>query len=284
MSTRLPSLIRRRRLVDRAAMTMAVGSAIFGVFWLVWILGVTIWNGASAFGLHLFTENTPAPGSQGGLLNAFVGSAMMVGIATLIGAPIGLLAGTWLADHASLRTAQVLRFLNDVLLSLPSIVIGLFVYAVVVRPSGRFSGWAGALSLALVLLPVVVRTSDQMLRLVPPAMREAALALGAPTWIVTTAIGWRAARSGILTGLLLGIARISGETAPLLFTALNNQFWSIDPGKAMANVPVVTFQFAMSPYKDWQALAWAGALVSTVTILALNIVSRLIMGSDRSKT
>jgi phosphate transport system permease protein len=280
----LSPLVRRRRLYDRIAKVLAVGSAAFGVFWLVWILGVTVYEGASAFGLHLFTRSTPAPGSDGGLLNAFVGSGIMVLLATLIGTPVGVLAGTWLANNETSRTANVVRFLNDVLLSLPSIVIGLFIYAVVVRPTGHFSGWAGALALMLILLPVVVRTSDEMLRLVPPAMREAALALGAPTWVVTTSIGWRAARAGILTGVLLGIARISGETAPLLFTALNNQFFSFDPAKAMANIPVVTFQFAMSPYKDWQALAWAGALVSTVTILIINVASRLILargGSER---
>jgi phosphate transport system permease protein len=268
---------RRRLFLNLLMLVGAVLATVFGLFWLVWILFTTLAKGLSALTPALFTHMTPAPDSPGGLLNAFAGSSLIIALATVIGTPIGILAGTWLAQHGSERLATVIRFLNDLLLSLPSIIIGLFVYTLVVVPMGHFSGFAGAIALMLILLPVVIRTSDEMLRLVPTAMREAALALGAPAWVVMVKIGYRAASAGILTGVLLAVARISGETAPLLFTALSNQFWTVDLAKPMANVPVVTFQFAMSPYHDWQALAWAGALISTLSILALSIIARAIL-------
>jgi phosphate transport system permease protein len=268
-------LRRRRAIVSRIALGLSVVATLFGLFWLFWILGATLYHGAAALGPGLFTEMTPPPGAAGGLLNALYGSLLMVVIGTAIGTPIGVMAGTWLAEYARLRwLAGTIRFINDILLSAPSIVIGLFVYALVVRPTGHFSGWAGAIALSLILLPVVVRTSDETLRLVPLSLREAALALGARRWRMITRVSWPAARTGIVTGILLGIARVRGETAPLLFTALNNQFWTANPAHPMANLPVVIFQFALSPYADWHALAWAGALIITVFVLVVSVGAR----------
>ena len=267
----------RRKLADIVALLFAVAATLFGLTWLVWILWTTLAEGAAAITPALFTQMTPPPGSSGGLLNAFYGSAVMILLAVIIGAPLGVAAGTYLAEHGRYsRLASVVSFLNDVLLSAPSIVIGLFVYELVVRTSGHFSGYAGALALAMILLPIIVRTSDEALRLVPDQMREAAFALGIPRWKVTSQILYKAAMTAILTGVLLGVARIAGETAPLLFTALNNQFWSGSLSGPLANVPVVIFQYAMSPYDEWHALAWAGALVLTLFVLSLNLAVRLL--------
>jgi phosphate transport system permease protein len=267
----------RRRLADLHAWLFATAATAFGLVWLIWILWTTLVQGASALSPALFTQMTPPPGSSGGLLNAFYGSAVMVVLALVIGTPVGVAAGTYLAEHGRhTRLAAVVSFLNDILLSAPSIVIGLFVYELVVRPSGQFSGIAGALALAMILLPIVVRTTDDALRLVPNPMREAAFALGLPASRVTSRIIYRAALNGIVTGVLLGLARIAGETAPLLFTALNNQFWSADITRPLANVPVVIFQYAMSPYDEWHALAWAGALVLTLFVLGLNLAVRFL--------
>jgi phosphate transport system permease protein len=267
----------RRRLADLLAWLFATAATAFGLIWLIWILWTTLAQGASALSPALFTQMTPPPGSSGGLLNAFYGSAVMVVLALVIGTPVGVAAGTYLAEHGRhTRLAAVVSFLNDILLSAPSIVIGLFAYELVVRPSGQFSGIAGALALAMILLPIVVRTTDDALRLVPNPMREAAFALGLPASRVTSRIIYRAALNGIVTGVLLGLARIAGETAPLLFTALNNQFWSADITRPLANVPVVIFQYAMSPYDEWHALAWAGALVLTLFVLGLNLAVRFL--------
>ncbi|MCL4525438.1 MAG: phosphate ABC transporter permease PstA [Gammaproteobacteria bacterium] len=272
----------RRRFWNIFNLGMAMATTLFGLFWLVWILWTTLSYGATALNMELFTGDTPAPGSIGGLRNAFVGSLLMIGVAVMIGTPVGILAGTYLAEFAQgSRLVAVIRFFNDILLSAPSIVIGLFIYAVVVVPMGSFSGLAGALSLAILLLPVVLRTTDEMLGMVPGTMREAALALGAPHWMMIVQVSYRAARSGILTGVLLAVARISGETAPLLFTALSNQFFSTNLDKPIANVPVVIFQFAMSPYPEWQHLAWAGALIAAMAVLVLSLVSRFLI-KDRS--
>ena len=265
----------RRKLADIVALLFAVTATLFGLTWLVWILWTTLSEGAAAITPALFTQMTPPPGASGGLLNAFYGSAVMVLLALAIGTPLGIAAGTYLAEHGRhSRLAAVVSFLNDVLLSAPSIVIGLFVYELVVRPAGHFSGYAGAIALAMILLPIVVRTTDESLRLVPNQMREAAFALGLPAWRVTSRIIYKSALSGIVTGVLLGLARIAGETAPLLFTALNNQFWSASIAQPLANVPVVIFQNAMSPYDEWHALAWAGALVLTIFVLGLNLMVR----------
>ncbi len=274
------ALRRRRALRGRIALGLSAAATLFAVFWLFWILGATLYYGASALTPRLFTQMTPPPGSAGGLLNALYGSLLMVVIGTAIGTPVGVMAGTWLAEYARRRwLAEAIRFINDILLSAPSIIIGLFVYALVVRQSGHFSGYAGAVALALILLPVVVRTTDETLRLVPMTLREAALALGAPRWRMITLVIWPAARTGITTGILLAVARISGETAPLLFTALNNQFWTANPAHPMANIPVVIFQFALSPYADWHALAWAGALVITVFVLCVSVGARRLIRS-----
>ena len=276
------TVLLRRKLVDFIALLFATAATGFGLVWLVWILWTTFAEGMAALSPALFTEMTPPPGSGGGLLNAFYGSAAMIGIALIIGTPIGIAAGTYLAEHGRhSRLAAIVGFINDVLLSAPSIVIGLFVYELVVRPSGRFSGLAGSLALAMILLPVTVRTTDESLRLVPNTMREAAFALGMPAWRVSSQIIYKAAMSGIVTGVLLGLARISGETAPLLFTALNNQFWSASLLQPLANVPVVIFQYAMSPYDEWHALAWAGALVLTVFVLGLNLAVRFFARGER---
>jgi phosphate transport system permease protein len=267
----------RRKFADLLAWLFATAATAFGLIWLIWILWTTLAQGASALSPALFTQMTPPPGSSGGLLNAFYGSAVMVVLALVIGTPVGVAAGTYLAEHGRhTRLAAAVSFLNDILLSAPSIVIGLFAYELVVRPSGQFSGIAGALALAMILLPIVVRTTDDALRLVPNPMREAAFALGLPASRVTSRIIYRAALNGIVTGVLLGLARIAGETAPLLFTALNNQFWSADITRPLANLPVVIFQYAMSPYDEWHALAWAGALVLTLFVLGLNLAVRFL--------
>jgi phosphate transport system permease protein len=270
-------LYRRRRATNYAALAVAMAAAAFGLFWLIAILWTLLYNGISAINIALFTEMTPPPGSAGGLLNAIFGSLVLTIGGTLLGTPIGMMAGTYLAEYGKTNgLAQTIRFINDILLSAPSIVIGLFVYVIVVAQMGHFSAWAGIVALAIIGLPVVVRTTEDMLNLVPNGLREAAAALGAPMWKVITLIAYRAARSGILTGILLAVARMSGETAPLLFTALNNQFWSINMNAPMASLPVTIFQFALSPYEDWQELAWGGALLITVTILILNIVARVL--------
>ncbi|MBP2301360.1 phosphate ABC transporter permease PstA [Azospirillum picis] len=272
-------LYHRRRITNKVALGLALGAAGFGLFWLVAILWTLLYNGLSSINIALFTENTPPPGGEGGLLNAIFGSVIMTTVATLVGTPIGVMAGTYLAEFGrNTKLAEVVRFINDVLLSAPSIMVGLFVYEVMVVRMGHFSAWAGAMALAVIVIPVVVRTTEDMLKLVPNSLREAAAALGAPQWKVITMVAFRAARNGMITGVLLAIARISGETAPLLFTALNNQFWSADMNAPMANLPVVIFQYAMSPYEDWRQLAWGGALLITVTILLLNIGARLLAG------
>jgi len=265
----------RRKLADLLALGFAGAATVFGLTWLVWILWTTLVEGGAALSPVLFREMTPPPGESGGLLNAFYGSAVMVLLALLIGTPLGIAAGTYLAEHGRYsRLAATVGFINDILLSAPSIVIGLFAYELVVRPSGQFSGLAGALALAMILLPIVVRTTNESLRLVPNTMREAAFALGVPRWRVTARILYKSALAGIVTGVLLGLARIAGETAPLLFTALNNQFWSASLLEPLANVPVVIFQYAMSPYDQWHELAWAGALVLTAFVLGLNLLVR----------
>lgn len=270
-------IYRRRRRTNRVMMTISTMALAFGLFWLLWIIGVLLWKGGAALGPSLFTQMTPPPGGDGGLANAIYGSALMVGAGTLIGTPVGILAGTYLAEYGQRGwLTPATRFINDVLLSAPSIVIGLFIYAVYVANVKHFSGWAGALALSIIVVPVVVRTTDDMLKLVPNSLREAAVALGCPTWKMVTLVCYRAARAGILTGVLLAIARISGETAPLLFTALNNQFWSSDMNKPMANLPVVIFQFAMSPYEDWHRLAWGGAALITLLVLGINIAARVL--------
>jgi phosphate transport system permease protein len=264
-----------RRVTNALILTISVLTVAFALVFLFWILWTLFSHGLSYLSPTIFTNMTPPPGNAGGLLNAIVGSLYMVLVATLIGTPVGVLAGTYLAEFG--RTgwlAPATRFINDILLSAPSIVIGLFVYEVVVHRIGHFSGWAGALALALIVIPVVVRTTENMLQLVPHSLREAAAALGAPHWKVVMMIVYRAAKAGMLTGMLLAIARISGETAPLLFTALNNQFWSTDLNGPMSSLAVVIFQFAMSPYEDWQHLAWAGALLITLFVLGLNILAR----------
>lgn len=271
------ALYRKRRFINALNLTVSMFTVLFGLFWLAWILWTLVYNGIGAIDITLFTKTTPPPGSDGGLLNAILGSLVMSGLATLIGTPIGVLAGTYLAEFGQRGwLGAATRFINDILLSAPSIVIGLFIYAVYVAQIKHFSGWAGTLALSLLVIPVVLKTTENMLRLVPNSLREAAVALGAPQWRMVTLVTWRAARAGIITGILLAVARISGETAPLLFTALNNQFWSTDMNAPMANLPVVIFQFAMSPYEDWQRLAWGGALLITFTVLGLNILARVL--------
>ena len=271
------TLYGRRKLANRVVLGLSFAATAIGLLWLAAILFTLLANGLSALTADLFTQMTPPPGSRGGLLNAIYGSVVMTALATLIGTPVGILAGTYLAEYSrGSRLAEVIRFINDILLSAPSIIVGLFVYEVVVIRVGHFSGWAGAFALAIIVVPVVVRTTEDMLRLVPDSLREAAAALGAPKWRTVIQISYRAAVQGILTGVMLAVARISGETAPLLFTALNNQFWSTDLNAPMANLPVVIFQFALSPYADWQSLAWGGALLITAVILTLNIGARLV--------
>ncbi len=267
----------RRRIVNSIALTLSILTMAFGLFWLVWILWTLFAKGFSGLRPSVFTQMTPPPGSKGGLLNAIAGSLLMTGVGIVIATPVGVLAGTYLAEFGRKSWfAAATRFVNDILLSAPSIIIGLFVYEVIVVRMGHFSGWAGAAALAIIAIPVVVRTTEDMLRLVPTGLREAAAALGAPQWKVVSQVTYRAARAGILTGILLSIARISGETAPLLFTALNNQFWSGNMNAPIANLPVVIFQFAMSPYEDWQHLAWAGSLLITLSVLLLNIFARVV--------
>ncbi len=271
------SLYARRRFVNAFNLTVSMLAMAFGLFWLAWILWTLLRLGLAGITLSTFTQMTPPPGSQGGLLNAIAGSFYMTTLATLIGTPVGILAGVYLAEYGQgSPLAALTRFINDILLSAPSIVMGLFVYEVYVVSVGHFSGWAGAFALALIVVPVVVRTTENMLKLVPNSLREAAAALGAPQWKVIMLVTLRASRAGILTGLLLAVARIAGETAPLLFTALNNQFWSTNLDAPMANLPVVIFQFAMSPYEDWHRLAWAGALLITFGVLILNIIARVL--------
>jgi phosphate transport system permease protein len=269
-------LYTRRRIVNYGVVALSLSATTFGLLFLTFVLGILLKNGLGALSPVLFTQATPPPGSAGGLINAIFGSVAMTAIATLIGTPTGILAGTFLAEYAhASRFGELVRFINDILLSAPSIIIGLFVYAILVVPMGHFSAWAGSVALAIIMIPVIVRTTEDMLSLVPNSLREAAAALGAPKWKIVVTVTYRAAVQGMLTGVLLAVARISGETAPLLFTALNNQFWSTNLNAPMANLPVVIFQFAMSPYADWQTLAWAGALLITATILALNIGARL---------
>ena len=276
-------LYARRRRRNGLMMILAYTATLFGVGWLVLILGVLLWEGLSGVSLQVFTEMTPPPGGTGGLLNPIIGSLLMTVLAIAIGTPIGILAGTYMAEYGRYaRLSSVVCFVNDILLSAPSIVVGLFIYEVMVAPLGHFSGWAGAVALAVIVIPVVVRTTEDMLLLVPNALREAAAALGLPRAYIVRRIAHRAARAGIITGVLLAIARISGETAPLLFTALNNQFWSTNLNAPMASLPAVIFQFALSPYADWQRLAWTGALIITATVLALSIIARALTQSRKA--
>jgi phosphate transport system permease protein len=271
---------RRRRNV--IATGLSIGATLFGLGWLVLILGVLLWKGFSGLSLQVFTEMTPPPGADGGLLNPIIGSLIMTVLAVLIGTPIGILAGTYLAEYGRHdKLSSVVRFINDILLSAPSIVIGLFVYEIMVFPMGHFSGFAGAVSLALIVIPVVVRTTEDMLTLVDNPLREAAFALGLPRAYVIRHVCYRAARAGMLTGVLLSVARISGETAPLLFTALNNQFWSLNLNAPIASLPTVIFQFALSPYEDWQKLAWTGALIITLAVLALSVGARMLVAQRK---
>jgi phosphate transport system permease protein len=273
----------RRRLANTSFIVLSLGAALFGLVWLAFILGALLTNGVAALGPHLFTEATPPPGSEGGLANAIFGSVLMSVGAVLLGTPIGILAGTYLAEYARYgKLAFVVRFVNDILLSAPSIVIGLFIYELIVIPMGHFSAIAGVAALAVIVIPVVVRTTENMLLLVPNGLREAASALGAPQSFVIKLVTWKAARAGIITGVLLAMARISGETAPILFTALNNQFMSTDITKPMASLPAVIFQYAISPYEDWHDLAWAGALLVTATVLTLSIIARILGNQKRT--
>lgn len=272
------SLYARRRIKNMLVQVLAVLAAAFGLFWLVWIVWTTLSKGLGSLNIALFTQMTPPPGDAGGMLNAFFGSAVISLLGIVLGAPIGVLAGTYLAEYSQKSwIGETVRFVNDILLSAPSIVLGLFVYTMVVAQMGHFSALAGAIALGFIVLPVVVRTTDEMLRLVPTQMREAALSLGVPQWKVTMQVLYRSALPGIVTGILLALARISGETAPLLFTALNNQYWSTNLLAPMANVPVVIFQYAMSPYENWHTLAWAGAFVLTMFVLMVSLLARAIV-------
>jgi len=265
----------RRRLVNAINLTVSCLTMVFGLIWLVWILFTLADKGLARLDWAMLSQMTPPPGETGGVLNAIVGSLLLTLAAMAIGTPVGIMAGTYLAEYGrGSRLASVIRFVNDILLSAPSIILGLFIYEVVVMQMGHFSGWAGACALALIVIPVVVRTTENMLNLVPDTLREASAALGAPQWLTITKVVYRAARAGILTGVMLAVARISGETAPLLFTSLNNQFWSTDLSHPIASLPIIIFQFAMSPYNDWQQLAWAAALLITLSVLALNIIAR----------
>ena len=276
------SLYASRRRRNTIAMGLSFAATAFGLGWLVLILGVLLYEGFSGLSLRVFTEMTPPPGAAGGLLNAIVGSLIMTVLAVLIGTPIGILAGTYMAEYGRYdRLSSVVRFINDILLSAPSIVVGLFIYEVMVVPMGHFSGLAGSVALAVIVIPVVVRTTEDMLMLVPNPLREAASALGMPRAYVIRRVCYRAAQAGMVTGVLLAIARISGETAPLLFTALNNQFWSTNLNAPMPSLPVVIFQFALSPYKDWQELAWTGALIITFTVLALSVIARALSSPSK---
>ena len=265
----------RRKARNALMMGLSMAAAAIGLAWLALILGALVWKGAAGLSFAVFTQMTPPPGEAGGLLNAIAGSVVMTVIAIAVGTPVGILAGTYMAEYGRFsKLTVVVRFINDILLSAPSIVVGLFIYEIMVRPMGHFSALAGAFALAILVMPVVVRTTEDMLNLVPNALREAGAAIGAPRWIVIRSVAYRAALSGIVTGILLAIARISGETAPLLFTALNNQFWSSNVNAPMASLPVTIFQFALSPYEEWQQLAWTGALIITFAVLMLSIVAR----------
>jgi phosphate transport system permease protein len=276
-------LYRRRRRRNVMTMGLSYAATAFGLTWLVLILGVLVYEGFSGLSLAVFTEMTPPPGAAGGLLNPIMGSLVMTVIAVLIGTPLGMLAGTYMAEYGRYdKLSSVVRFINDILLSAPSIVIGLFVYEVMVAQMGHFSGWAGAVALAVIVVPVVVRTTEDMLTLVPDTLREAAASIGLPRSLMIVKIAYRAARAGMITGVLLAVARISGETAPLLFTALNNQFWSTNMNAPVSSLPVVIFQFALSPYKDWQNLAWTGALIITLTVLTLSIIARALTSQRKS--
>ncbi|QNN58869.1 phosphate ABC transporter permease PstA [Diaphorobacter ruginosibacter] len=267
----------RRKRLNQIALTLSLAAMAFGVFWLIWILWETLRLGVGGLSMTLFTEMTPPPNEDGGIANAIFGSVVMVSLATFVGTPIGIMAGVYLAEYDPRGwLSSVTRFVNDILLSAPSIVIGLFVYAIVVARFKSFSAYAGILALALIVIPVVIRTTENMLTLVPASLREAAYALGTPKWKVITMVTLRAARAGVITGVLLAVARIAGETAPLLFTALNNQFWNGDLGKPMASLPVTIFKFAMSPYENWQHLAWAGVFLITLAVLGLNILARVV--------
>jgi len=273
--------VRRRRNV--VAVALAIAATAFGLIWLVLILADLLWQGFSGLNLAVFTEMTPPPGSAGGLLNPIAGSLMLTAVAVAIGTPLGILAGTYMAEYGRYdKLTTVVRFINDILLSAPSIVIGLFVYEIMVATLGHFSGWAGAVALAVIVVPVVVRTTEDMLTLVPDTLREAGASIGLPRSLMITKIAYRAARAGMVTGVLLAVARISGETAPLLFTALNNQFWSLDMNAPVASLPVIIFQFALSPYKDWQQLAWTGALIITLAVLALSITARVLSAQRKT--
>ena len=273
----------RRRLGNTIVITLSIGATVLGLGWLVLILGSLVYEGLSGLSLAVFTQMTPPPGADGGLLNPIIGSLMLTTLAIAIGTPIGILAGTYMAEYGkAAMLSVVVRFINDILLSAPSIVVGLFVYEIMVAPMGHFSGWAGAVALALIVIPVVVRTTEDMLSLVPRELRESASALGLPRAHVVRYVSYRAARAGIITGVLLAIARISGETAPLLFTALNNQFFSTNLNAPISSLPVVIFQFALSPYADWQKLAWIGALIITFAVLALSIIARALSASGKS--
>jgi phosphate transport system permease protein len=272
-----------RRLRNTIVITLSIGATVLGLGWLVLVLGSLVYEGLSGLSLAVFTQMTPPPGADGGLLNPIIGSLMLTVLAIVIGTPIGIMAGTYMAEYGKAATLTVVvRFINDILLSAPSIVVGLFVYEIMVAPMGHFSGWAGAVALALIVIPVVVRTTEDMLSLVPKELRESASALGLPLAHVVHYVSYRAARAGIITGVLLAIARISGETAPLLFTALNNQFFSTNLNAPISSLPVVIFQFALSPYADWQKLAWIGALIITFAVLALSIVARALSASGKS--
>jgi len=272
----------RRKWINRIALSLSLAAMAFGLFWLGWILFDVLRLGLDGLSLSLFTKMTPPPGGDGGLLNAIAGSVIMVSLAMLIGTPIGILAGVYLAEFGQRGwLGSLTRFINDILLSAPSIVLGLFVYALFVASMGGFSGFAGVIALALIVFPVVVRTTENMLILVPNSLREAAFALGAPKWKVVGTVTLRAARAGVLTGVLLAVARIAGETAPLLFTALSNQFWSLDLTAPMANLPVTIFKFAMSPFADWQKLAWAGVFLITLGVLGINILARVLFSEEK---
>jgi phosphate transport system permease protein len=281
MSARTPRYAARRRR-NGIALTLSLAATLVGVGWLVVILSTLLWEGLSGLSWRVFTEMTPPPGADGGLLNPIVGSLMMTTLGILLGTPIGILAGTYMAEYGRYaRMTSVVRFINDILLSAPSIVVGLFIYEIMVAQMGHFSGWAGAVALAVIVIPVVIRTTEDMLLLVPNALREAAASLGMPRAYVIRRVAYRAARAGIVTGVLLAVARISGETAPLLFTALNNQFFSTNLNAPLASLPVVIFQFALSPYRDWQRLAWTGALIITLAVLALSISARALAATKR---
>jgi phosphate transport system permease protein len=276
------SLYAARRRRNGIMLSLSLAATVAGLGWLVVILAVLLWEGLSGLSLAVFTEMTPPPGAEGGLLNPIVGSLILTVLAVIIGTPIGMLAGTYMAEYGRYdRLTSVVRFINDILLSAPSIVVGLFIYEVMVAPMGHFSGLAGAVALAVIVIPVVVRTTEDMLLLVPDQLREAAVSIGMPRAFVIAKVCYRAAKAGMITGVLLAIARISGETAPLLFTALNNQFWSRNLNAPMSSLPVVIFQFALSPYKDWQKLAWTGALIITFTVLALSIIARALSASRK---